>query len=155
MTPDWQKEFDRVFGEEAEGILMMTSGQRFDLCERIMSKEGKIKSFITFHKAQWEADERNKVLTDVMHSFGEYWPIGSEDLDDLPTLAKELVEGMKEIGATDERKRVVEMVDGMKIKNLKDCGRCNACETMMTCTTLEGDREVNRVLTALRERLMK
>ena len=43
-------------------------------------------------------------------------------------------------------KQAAGALEGIK-KEPKECGVCNACELVMTCTTLEADREYNCALT--------
>jgi hypothetical protein len=40
------KRFEEILGKEMEGILIMSSKQRFDMCEKMLSKNGKLKSFL-------------------------------------------------------------------------------------------------------------
>lgn len=64
-----------------------------------------------------------------------YYEIRSEDLDTI--IAQTITDTCKAIK------------EGMpKEKELNDCNNCNACESVMTCTTLEGDRKVNQALQA-------
>jgi hypothetical protein len=38
-------------------------------------------------------------------------------------------------------------------KELTDCGRCNACDVMMTCTTMEANRDHNTTLQTVRAQI--
>lgn len=68
----WEKQIDEILGREMEGILLMNSEQRFEMTERLLSKEGLLKSFI-----------RSSHLSLLEKIEGEIEKIYKEELSDL------------------------------------------------------------------------
>lgn len=55
------KKFEDVIRKEMSGILLMSSEQRFDMCENILNKNGKVMSFLLSALDQQRVEIREKV----------------------------------------------------------------------------------------------